>query len=145
MNTRDAFLTAAAVLLPVTCRAQGREPATPVIEFQCRAPLPKTSSAVATLSKDQACAMVATAMRALAETRPQEGLPDPADTAVVTAARIHRLTETSLSGADTVATWWTVTLRLPPRPYDVEVRLDKSDGKALGVRKTHKPFVAPRE
>lgn len=142
--TRDALLTATVVLLPVTCRTQGRESAPAVSEFQCGASIPKTSSAVATLTKDQACAMVATAIRALAATRPQEGLPDPADTAVVTAARIHEVTETSLSGADTVATWWTVTLRLPPKPYDVEVRLDKGGGRALAVAKTHKPFVEPR-
>ncbi len=145
MNTKAAVITTLAVLLPVSCRAQGRESATPLTEFQCGAPLPKTSSAVATLTKDQACVIVGTAMRALAATHAQEGLPDPADTAIVTTARIHELTETSLNGADTIATWWTVTLRLSAKPYDVEVRLNKSDGRALGVAKTHKPFLEPRE
>lgn len=142
--TRDALLAAAAVLLPVTCRAQGREPATRAPEFQCGGSLPRTSSAVATMTKDQACTLVATALRALAALRPQEGRPDPADTGVVSAARIHEVTEVSMNGADTVGTWWTVTLRLPPRPYDVEVRIDKSDGRASEVRKIHKPFVEPR-
>jgi len=90
------------------------------------------------LTQPEVCGLVGAALASVAGLQEHEGMPQLGDTAAITAVRVRESVELKLNG-DTVASWWLVTLRLPSRPYDVDVRINKRDGSAEPLR-VHKPF-----
>jgi len=90
------------------------------------------------LTKPEVCGLVGAAVASVASLPKLEGMPQPGDTAAITAARVTQTAELKFNG-DTVVSWWLVTLRLPSRPYDVDVRINKRDGSTQPMR-VHKPF-----
>ena len=90
-------------------------------------------------SRAQACALVGAAIHGVAILQPRDGMPQPGDTASVTAASVTEIAQLKFSG-DTVDSWWVVTLRVPSRPYDIDVRINKRDS-SVESRRVHKPVA----
>ncbi len=141
MRACGPFIVAACVV-SFGCRrtspAQGSVLASLAARFPCRSGLPTNSSSVPNLTKPEVCGLVGAALASVAGLQKHEGMPQPGDTAAIAAARVTQTAELKFNG-DTVASWWLVTLRLPSRPYDVDVRIDKRNGSAEPMR-VHKPL-----
>jgi len=52
---------------------------------------------------------------------------------------VTEIAQLKFSG-DTVDSWWVVTLRVPSRPYDIDVRINKRDS-SVESRRVHKPVA----
>jgi len=133
----------AALVASTSCRAEGPKQAGPLTSLQatfpCRLDLPRISNSVPGLTRAQACALVGAAIHGVAILQPRDGMPQPGDTASVTAASVTEIAQLKFSG-DTVDSWWVVTLRVPSRPYDIDVRINKRDS-SVESRRVHKPVT----
>lgn len=118
--------------------AQRRVLARLVAQYPCAQTLPPIAdSSSDTLSKDQRCALVGAALRAVASAAPGSGV-DPQDTSVISGALL-----TPLSSADSLGrrlnAYWIVSFAMTGRPYDGEVWIDRKTGES-SVHRTHKPL-----
>ena len=109
-----------------------------VERFDCDESLPPRTSADTTLTDTEVCSLVAAAIRALGEIPDTPGEPLPGDTALVAGARILAVTEQTFADS-LIGSWWIVTLDLPGRTYNVDVRIDQTSGNTE-VRRVHKPL-----
>ena len=85
---------------------------------------------------ERACAFVRQAIRVLAAATSGGGVPEAADTALISSAVVDAIAETDSLGS-TKAAWWLVTLHLDRKPYDGEVRFPQPSGAPV-IRPIHK-------
>ncbi len=102
----------------------------------CRPELPSAIPVDSALTDQEACSLVALGIDALGSVAPDMARPVPADTALVTATSVISMSEVTPRG-DAVGSWWVITYTLSGRDYDVDVRVDQSDG-SVQVFAVHK-------
>jgi hypothetical protein len=110
-----------------------------VQRYPCEAPRYPLLRAPDSVDARRSCALLAAAVDELAHADSARTGALPADTSSVGAATLDTLEERSLQDEGTRSSWFVVTLRLTDRPYNVEVRFDRSSGES-SVRRVHKPL-----
>ena len=88
------------------------------------------------LSVDQRCSLVAAGYREIGQGPEGRNGVDHADTSAITSVTVAKYVFPNLD-TNTSVSYWSIDFELEERPYNIQVQLDPSTGKASVIR-THK-------
>jgi len=107
------------------------------MKHPCSGSAPLVDRVAEELSSEQACVLITFALHELGESDSAlTGIPT-ADLAEVRTTSVDIISQQDESGRP-IESWWVVTLRIPSKPYNGEVRVSTRDG-ATALRRVHKP------